>query len=376
MLTITDFASQKDAILTLLTQLVSIESPSTDKSAVDRLGAFIQAELAHLGAAVTIDSQIKSGNNIIGRWNTSASGNGILLLSHMDTVYELGTLEQRPVRIDNDHFYAPGALDMKASIAMFMVAMRWLHETGAMPERSITALFTPDEETGSDHSRPLIEELAAHSTLTLCLEPALPDGSLKTARKGTGDIEIVTRGKAAHAGVDHQKGRNAIEELAYHVLSAQKLTDYERGTTVSVGVISGGTRPNVVPDYARALVDFRVAANQEADRIRLWASQQTPVLDGTQVSISVRQDRPPMPRDTTMIQTFQKVQAIASHLGLHLSEGSTGGGSDANFVAPLGVPVLDGLGAIGDGAHSEREYINLDSLAERTALLAAILTEW
>jgi glutamate carboxypeptidase len=376
MISMSDFTPRTDAILNLLTQLVSIESPSTDKSAVDRLGSFIQELLINLGADVTVDHQTAAGNNIIGKWNPSASGNGIVLLSHMDTVFDLGTLSLRPVRIEDGRFYGPGAQDMKASIAMFLEAIRWLHETGALPYRPITALFTSDEETGSDHSRHLIEELAAHSILTLCLEPALPDGSLKTARKGTGDIEIVTQGKAAHAGSDHQKGRNAIEELAHHVLSAQKLTDYASGTTVSVGVISGGTRPNVVPDHARALVDFRVTANEEADRIRQWASQRTPVVEGTQVSMLVRQDRPPMPRDATMINTFHKVQSIAEQLGLHLSEGSTGGGSDANFVAPLGVPVMDGLGAVGDGAHSEREFVTITSLAERTALLAAILTQW
>ena len=376
MISITDFTPRTEAILNLLTQLVSIESPSTDKTAVDRLGSFIQERLASLGAAVTVDHQTAAGNNIVGKWNPSASGNGIVLLSHMDTVFETGTISLRQVRIENGRFYGPGAQDMKASIAMFLEAMQWLHESGTLPRRPITALFTSDEEIGSDHSRHLIEELAAQSTLTLCLEPALPDGSLKTTRKGTGDMEIVTQGKAAHAGADHQKGRNAIEELAHHVLSGQTLTDYARGTTVSVGVISGGTRPNVVPDHARALVDFRVAVNEEADRIRQWASQRTPVLEGTQVSISVRQDRPPMPRDATMINTFHKVQSIAEQLGLRLSEGSTGGGSDANFVAPLGVPVLDGLGAVGDGAHSEREYVTIDSLAERTTLLAAILTQW
>jgi glutamate carboxypeptidase len=376
MISITDFSANTDTIINLLTKLVSLESPSTDKTAVDRLGSSLVEELTSLGAVVQIDQQATVGNNIIAKWNPSDSGNGILLLSHMDTVFELGTLHHRPIRTENNRYYGPGALDMKASIAIFLYGMRWLREHGQFPERPITALFTSDEETGSEASRQLIEELAAPSALALCLEPASPDGSLKTARKGTGDIEIITHGKAAHAGVDHEKGRNAIEELAYHILAVQKLTDYACGTTVSVGVINGGTRTNVVPDQARAMVDFRVAVREEADRIRQWASQRTPVLDGTQVTISVRQDRPPMPRDTTMVRTFQKVQTIANRLGLHLTEGSTGGGSDANFVAPLGVPVVDGLGAVGEGAHSEREYVILSSLAERAALLAAILTEW
>jgi glutamate carboxypeptidase len=376
MISIADFTVKTDEIINILTRLVNTESPSTEKTAVDRCGALILDELTMLGAVVTIDQQTEAGNNLVARWNSSASTNGILLLIHMDTVFETGTINHRPARIDNKRFYGPGAQDMKASIAIFLVALRWLRETGQFPACPITALFTSDEETGSDHSHLLIKKLAASSILTLCLEPALPDGSLKTARKGTGDIEIVTYGKAAHAGSDHEKGRNAIEELAHHILAVQKLTDYTRGTTVSVGIVQGGSRTNVVPDEARALVDFRVTVNEEADRIREWANRSKPIIQGTQVKISVRQDRPPMPRDGLMIKTFQKVQTIANRIGLPLSEGSTGGGSDANFVAPLGIPVIDGLGAVGDGAHSEREFVSIDSLPERAALLAAILTEW
>jgi glutamate carboxypeptidase len=294
----------------------------------------------------------------------------------MDTVYDLGTLQQRPVRTEENRFYAPGAQDMKGGIANFLFAARWLRDKNLFPSGPVTALFTSDEEIGSYHSRALIEDLARGSSLTLCLEPALPNGALKTARKGTGDIDIVVHGIAAHAGADHEKGRNAIEELAHHILAVQKLTDYTRGTTVSVGVVSGGTRTNVVPDFARAKVDFRVATNAEADRIRQWAVERTPVLVGTQVSISAKQDRPPMPRDATMIATFRKVKAIADKLGLTVMEGSTGGGSDANYVALLGVPVMDGLGVVGEGGHSEREYVLIDRLAERAALLAGILTEW
>jgi glutamate carboxypeptidase len=247
MISIADFTAKTDDIVNLLTQMVNIESPSTEKTAVDRFGALILDELTTLGASVEVDQQPAAGNNIIARWNPSPSGNGIILLSHMDTVFESGTLSHRPVRIEAQRFYGPGAQDMKASIAMFMIAVRWLRETGQFPTYPITALFTSDEETGSDHSHHLIKELAAKSILTLCLEPALPDGSLKTARKGTGDIEIVAYGKAAHAGSDHTKGRNAIEELAHHILAVQKLTDYARGTTVSVGIVQGGSRTNVVP---------------------------------------------------------------------------------------------------------------------------------
>jgi len=201
-------------------------------------------------------------------------------------------------------------------------------------------------------------------------------GAIKTARKGTGDIEIQVRGVSAHAGIDHAKGRNAIAELAHHVIAAQSLTDYERGTTVNVGVIHGGTRGNVVPDEASALVDFRVTTMDEFHRLEGWVKTLAPVTPGTTVSAALTLNRPPMPRDATMQQSFVKAQALARQLGFELSEGSTGGGSDANFVAPLGIPVLDGLGGVGDGAHSEREYVLVDSLPERAALLAALLLNW
>jgi glutamate carboxypeptidase len=376
MLTVEDFRTEMDESVSLLTRLVEIESPSTDKAAVDRLGEEIIQELSKLGASVTVDEQSAVGNHIIGRWGASTRDGHILLLCHMDTVYDIGTLRQRPLRVEDGKLFGPGTLDMKASIAMLFSALRQLQKSGLWPQRPITTVFTSDEEIGSNTSRSLIEKLAAQAALTLCLEAALPDGSLKTARKGTGDIEIVTRGKAAHAGVDHKKGRNAIEELAYHILSVQRLTDYERGTTVSVGKVSGGSRTNVVPDEARAMVDIRVADPEEAERIQEWVHSLKPVLEGTSVSARLRLDRPPMMRDATMVATFQKVCAIASQLGIKLSEGSTGGGSDANFVAALGVPVMDGLGAMGDGAHSEGEYVWMNSLPERTALLTAILTEY
>lgn len=375
MITIQDFHQDQQFLLDLLVRLVEVESPSTDKAAVDNLGRLLTQELTHLGASVTVDEQSVVGNNIIGHW-PSHSGGGFLILCHMDTVYETGTLQECPVHIENGRLFGPGALDMKSGIAIFLEAVRLLRSHDQFPQRPITILLTSDEETGSFHSRRLIETLAVQASLVLCLEPALPDGALKTARKGTGDIEILVRGKAAHAGANHEKGRNAIEELAHHILAVQRLTDYERGTTTNVGLVSGGTRTNVVPDEARAVADFRVTSSEEVDRIRQWAATVKPVLEGTQVNVNVTQDRPPMPRDSRMADTFQKAQLIAARLGLSLREGSTGGGSDANFVAALGMPVLDGLGGVGNGAHSESEYVLIDSLPERAALLAAILTEW
>jgi glutamate carboxypeptidase len=373
-LSVADFVENTSDLVALIRRLVEIESPSTDKAAVDRLGAVVAGELRRLGAIVTVDEQTTTGNHVVGRWG--AGRDGILLLCHMDTVYDLGTLARQPCVESNGKLMGPGVVDMKASIAMALTALAALKEKKLWPDRPITALFTSDEEIGSDTARPLIERLARESALVLCLEPCLPDGSLKTWRKGVGVFEIVARGKAAHAGADHERGRNAIEELAHHILALQKLTDYKKGTTLNVGVVGGGSRSNVVPDEARAHVDMRVKTPEEAERITQWMHSLKPVLVGTTLEVKGGLNRPPMPRDERMIATFKRAQAIAASLGLKIGEGGTGGGSDANFVAPLGVSVLDGLGAQGNGAHSEREHVLIAALPERTALLAGIISAW
>ncbi len=374
-LTIADCEQHTGELVAWVKRLVAIESPSTDKAAVDRVGAVIAEELRQLGAAVVVEPRATVGDNVYGRWGGQGQ-DGLLLLGHMDTVHDLGTLARQPIREADGKLYGPGAIDMKASLALVLVALRLLKTHKAWPARPVTALFTSDEETGSEHSRALIETLAREAALVLCLEPCLSDGSLKTERKGIGEMVIQVRGRATHAGADHEGGRNAIEELAHHILAAQRLTDYRVGTTVNVGVVRGGTRSNVVPDEAWAEVDFRVARMEEAERLAAWMRAQTPVTPGTSLAITGGLNRPPMPRDEVMARTFQRAQQIAATLGLPVGEGSTGGGSDANFVAPLGVPVLDGLGALGNGAHSEREHVVISSLPERTALLAGLLSAW
>jgi glutamate carboxypeptidase len=361
-------------IKALLTDLVQIESPSTHKVAVDQLGQRIIDELIALDAEIQVFPQAQAGNHLAGRWGRGPGG--LLLLCHMDTVYDMGTLVHQPLYESGGKLFGPGVMDMKGGIVILLTVLRMFREQRIWPDRPVNVLFTSDEEVGSLTSRALIENEARQAGMVFCLEPALASGAIKTARKGTGDIEIHVKGVAAHAGVDHEKGRNAIEELAHHILAAQKLTDYNRGTTVNVGVIAGGTRTNVVPDEAHALVDFRVTNMDEVERLETWTSSLSPYLPGTSVSAVLTLNRPPMPRNQTMAHAYQKAQAIAQEIGLQLTEGSTGGGSDANFVAPLGTPVLDGLGGVGDGAHSEREYVLVESLAERAALLAALLLNW
>ncbi|HKI52823.1 MAG TPA: M20 family metallopeptidase [Anaerolineales bacterium] len=356
----------------LIKTLVETESPSHDKSAVDRVGAVVAEEARKLGADIEVISNKETGDHILSTWGSGKDG--ILLLCHMDTVFPLGTLSKMPYRESDGKIFGPGVLDMKAGIVISLVAIEEAQKNGMT--RPVTLLCTSDEEIGSHTSRKHIEQLAQESALVLVLEAALLDGSLKTWRKGVGEFWVKTRGRAAHAGGAHQDGRNAIEEMAYQVIAIQKLTDYSRQTTLNVGTIQGGTVSNVVPEEAVVQVDVRVMQPGEWERIESEMKKLKPVLDDTSIEITGGLNRPPMSFDDTMKSTFEKAQSIASAIDIELKAGGTGGGSDANFVAPLGVPVLDGLGAIGEGYHSDREFIFADSLAQRVKLLSTLLQNW
>ncbi len=362
----------------LIKSLVETESPSHDKSAVDRVGAIVAEEARALGAQTEIIPNLETGNHIIARFHPSSSSlhpsKPILLLCHMDTVFPLGTLSKMPYREEDGKIFGPGTLDMKAGIVISLAAIEEARKNGMT--RPVTLLCTSDEEIGSETSRPLIESIARESELVLVLESALLDGSLKTWRKGVGEFRVKTKGRTAHAGGDHEKGRNAIEEMAHQVIAIQKLTDYSKQTTLNVGVIQGGTVSNVVPEEAVIQVDVRVMQPGEWERLESEMKKLRPFLDGTSIEITGGLNRPPLPFDDRMQATFEKAKFIAAQIGIELKAGGTGGASDANFVAPLGIPVLDGLGAIGEGYHSEREYIFEKSLAERVKLVSALLQNW
>jgi glutamate carboxypeptidase len=364
----------------LLKRLVETESPSHEKAAVDRVGAIVGEEAHRLGAHIEIIPNQQTGDHILARFHLSRPGGSlpssvpILLLCHMDTVFPLGTIQQFPYREEDGKISGPGTLDMKAGIVIALAALEEAQQSSFT--RPVTLLCTSDEEIGSHTSRQHIERLAKESALVLVLEGGLIDGALKTWRKGVGEFRVRTKGRAAHSGGDHEKGRNAIEEMAHQVLAIQKLTDYSKQTTLNVGVIHGGTVPNVVPEEAAIQVDVRVMQAGEWARLENEMSNLKPVLDGTSIEISGELNRPPMPFNETMKVTFEKARSIAAQIGMELKAGGTGGGSDANFVAPLGIPVLDGLGAVGEGYHSEREYIFAESVAERTKLVAALLQNW
>jgi glutamate carboxypeptidase len=292
----------------------------------------------------------------------------------MDTVWDLGTVAARPVRIEDGKLYGPGAFDMKGGIANSMWALRALNALDLPAGQPMTILLTSDEETGSLTSRPIIEAEALQHDVVFCLEPAqTTEGCLKTWRKGVGMFGISIEGRSAHAGADHARGVNAVEELAHQILAMQALTDYEAGTTVSVGVVKGGTRSNVVPAQASAEIDMRVMSTEEATRLEAAMQGLKPRLEGTTLTVTGGMNRPPMVRTPEIVALFTQAKAFAHEMGFEISEAGTGGGSDGNFTAALGVPTLDGMGVVGDGAHAIDEYVFLSSMPERAALLAAML---
>jgi len=298
------------------------------------------------------------------------------VLGHYDTVWPAGTLERMPVRVEEGRLSGPGSFDMKGGLVQLYYALVELHAAGRRPRRPVRVLFSCDEEVRSRTSRPLIAELAKGAAVALVLESPLPGGALKTVRKGTGTYRLDIEGRAAHAGIEPGKGASAILELAHQIQVLHGLNDPELGTTVNVGVASGGTRPNVVPARAEAEIDVRVTTTAEADRVDRLINGLRPSIAGTRVRVTPDLHRPPMEPTPASRELFARARGVAAAIGMdELGEGSTGGASDANLVAALGVPTLDGLGPEGAGAHADHEHVLIESMPRRTALIAGLLTE-
>jgi len=298
----------------------------------------------------------------------------VLILGHFDTVYPVGQLLRQPLEIRDGRLYGPGVYDMKAGLAIAIGAIQALTASIPLDRRpGITMLATADEEVGSATSRALIEEIARESSAVLVLEPALASGAVKTARKGVGEFEIAVTGVPAHAGVDPFAGASAIHELARLVGVVRALADPSRGLTVNVGTIEGGTRPNVVAEHARARVDVRLAHMQDGERIQQAMAALGAEDSRTRVVVTGGINRPPMERTAGVARLFDMARSVAAEQGWTLEEGMTGGGSDGNFTAALGVPTLDGLGAVGDGAHAQHEHVVIKELGPRAALVAGLL---
>lgn len=359
-------------MLDLLRCMVEIESPSDDKGAVDKLGKFLAGEFEHLGGKTTVHPQPAYGDHLQAEFSGDA-GKPVLLLGHLDTVWPLGTIKTMPFRVEDARAFGPGIYDMKAGIAMMLFALRALHSAGAS-HRPVTILLDTDEEIGSPTGRPLVEAVARECEAVLVLEPSQgPQGHLKTARKGVGDYTVRVRGRASHAGVDFEKGHSAIVELSRQILEVAKFTDLDRGITVNPGVIQGGTRTNVVAAEAWAEVDIRIARAADARELEQKFAALRPVDPNCSLEVSGGLNRPPMERTEGTARLFRLAQEHAAALGMPLDEASTGGGSDGNFTSALGLPTLDGLGAVGEGAHAANESVVISELPRRTALLACLL---
>ncbi len=354
-----------------LVKLVELESPSSHKLSLDILSTFLFGELGRLGAQAEILRQSEAGNHVIARWGEGSGG--VLMLCHMDTVWDVGTLAARPLRTEEGKLYGPGTDDMKSGIVIAMWAIRALRELGLMPEKRISLLLNSDEEIGSRTSRDIIENEARTHEAVFVLEPAEPPGHYKTQRKGVGEFCIKVTGLAAHAGASHANGVNAIEELAYQILTIQSFTDYETGTTLNVGEVGGGTRSNVVPAEAWANVDVRITKMEEGPKIEAKMKALQAHNLKAQLEVTGGINRPPMIRTAQTAALFARAREIAAGIEIELGEASTGGASDGNFTAALGIPTLDGMGAVGGGAHALHEHVVLSSLPERAALLAAML---
>jgi glutamate carboxypeptidase len=363
------------AIVRLLGKFVRAESPSFDKAAVDRFGRIVAAEWRRRGTRVTVVRQRERGDHVRAEWNPPgkrAKGQ-ILVLGHLDTVYGLGTLAGMPFRASRGRAYGPGAFDMKGGLVIALFAVDALAAAGRLPKKRVVFLWTSDEEIGSGTSRAMIEREARRSDAVLVLEPAAGlDGRVKTGRKGVGEIEIVATGRAAHAGLNPEDGINAIEEIALQIALVSRWNQPSRGITVNAGLVEGGTRTNVIPEKARVLVDVRAVRAVDMRALERKFRALRPILRGAKLQIRGGFNRPPMERKNSAA-LYAKARGLAKEMGVTLGEAYVGGGSDGNFTAALGVPTLDGLGAVGEGAHSPEENIVLRALPERAALLASLL---
>ena len=365
---------QEDAFLETLQTLVSSESPTHQKEACDKLADRLEARLRGDGWEVERVVQGEVGDGLVARLGAS-SGPKTLLLTHYDTVWALGTLQRMPFKREGDEVHGPGTLDMKAGIANALHAPLLLRSLERDLAGPVTLLLTSDEETGSHHSRALIESLAKEHDRVFVLEPGRDDGALKTGRKGTGGFTVTFSGRSAHAGNNPEDGASALRELAHSLLYAETLNNLEGGTTVNVTVARGGSVSNVIAEEAEALIDMRVLQDGEAERVEGALRAYKPKDSRVEVTVKGGLNRPPLEANETNRALFERAQELGAGMGLELDGAVVGGGSDGNFTSALGIPTLDGLGSAGSGPHARHEHIRLAETLDRLALLAALLSE-
>jgi glutamate carboxypeptidase len=368
------FEQRRDQMVDTIRRLVELESPSDNKHGVDRCSAFVAEEFAALGGRAEFHRAADYGNHLQVDFPGETQQKPVLLLGHYDTVYPLGTLATMPCRAGNGRLWGPGVLDMKSGIALMLYALGGLQAWHGKLPRPVTVFLVSDEEVGSQSSRAITEALAKQSAAVLVLEPSYgPKGAVKTARKGVGEYLMKVSGVAAHSGLDFEKGQSAILELSRQIIAISKMVDTKRGLTLNVGLINGGTRVNVIAAEATATIDVRIARIRDAAEIDKRLRSLKPFNRKCKLEVSGEVNRPPMERTAGVASLYNKATLIARQYGWRLTEASVGGGSDGNFTAGLGIPTLDGLGGVGDGAHAQHEFITISELPRRAALLAGLI---
>lgn len=366
--------SQQADMQRTLAAWVNQDSPTFAKTATDSMGRMLVRAFEQTGATLTaVHPQPELGDHYTLTWGSGDSQ--ILLLCHFDTVWPLGEAQKRPFTIADGQATGPGVHDMKGGTLIGLFALKALRQLGLHPRHKLVIVLTSDEEIGSPTSRSLIEAEGRQSNYCLVLEGSHNRQRLTTSRKGVGRFTVEVTGKAAHSGVEPQNGASAIEELARQIQMLHALTDFERGITVNVGVISGGERPNIVAPHAQAEVDLRVSSAADGETISRKIMNLQPQVPGCNITVTGGINRPPFEETAAGLALFEQARAIAHQLGFDVEKYASGGGSDGNFVAGLGVPTLDGLGTLGGGAHALTEHIVLESLPQRAALLAELLLE-
>ena len=362
-------------MLATLRRFVIAESPSLEKAAADCCCGLIAEEWRKRGARVERIAQKHRGDHlrITYSQNKSRPAGQLLVLGHYDTVYSTGTLRKMPFRVSAGKAYGPGTFDMKAGIVQALFALQALQQNNVIRRKRVVFLWTSDEEIGSESSRKLLESEARRSDAVFVLEPSFgPRGLLKTARKGVGEAELIVHGRASHAGLAPEEGINAIHELAQQLARIEKWNDLRRGVTINAGTVEGGTRTNVIPECARAVLDLRALHVSDVRRLDRRLHSLRPVHRGARIEVTGGFNRAPLERKMSAT-LFARAESLATKMGLSLGECTAGGGSDGNFTAALGIPTLDGLGAVGDGAHSSHEHVLINTMPARAALLASLL---
>ena len=371
------YARQKqNDMIALIRELVECESPSDDPSGVNRFVELMAERVKDIARVKTISGGAKYGKHLRCEFTSGASKKDgqILALAHSDTVWPMGTLANMPLRMAKGRLWGPGVLDMKAGIVFFIFAMRALRDLDVPVRRKVVLQVNSDEEVGSESSRELTEVAGRRSAAVLVLEPGTGlDGKLKTARKGVGWYTVTVHGRASHAGVDFSNGVNAIVEMARQIEKIAGFTRLDRGLTVSPGVVQGGTRSNVVAAECRATIDVRAPRGRDRVYLDRAFGSLKPYDKRCTIEVGGGLNRPPMERSAGVRKLFRLASRLAAEMGVVIEESSTGGGSDGNFTAALGIPTLDGLGAVGEGAHAVNESILINRIADRTALLAKLV---